>query len=347
MSSPSLGQLLAAAPTLPAQLALAALNSLVWYSVIALSTTFFKRAFRNKPWRKQWVSLQRTTAEKSFFIILDTDEAYYELACRMLGVVAQHLIGGALCFPSAYGPPSELAYSFARHGALCEMGWELQDLLVRGWQCTFGGTEGRAKNPAGLLLILGLHHCMGCSLVIPLNLYYPRNRHIHEAVCLLQGAAAVALLMQNYGYTLDTSTRAGLLRMKFSVGFVWLVVLWSRVLRFTYLFFVLVPMLLVDGNALLSAGAVAVVLAMGYVNFIFFADATRKLLKFGALRHTDDGRRVSEAAADAAGALTATRSTPGIQRWASGDRGAPPIYRWGSSDDEQDRRSLAKAKKAR
>jgi hypothetical protein len=102
-----------------------------------------------------------------------------------------------------------------------------------------------------------------------------------------------------------------------------------------------------DGNALLSAGVVAVVLAMGYVNFIFFADATRKLIKFGALRHTDGDRCVSEAAAEVAGALAATRSTPGIQRWASGDRGAPPIYRWGSSDEEQDRRSLAEAKKRR
>src|SRR6056297_2797800 len=119
---PSRGELLAAAPTLPAQLALAALNSVIWYSVISLSTPAFKRAFRKKPWRKQWVTLQKVTAEKSLGVTLGSDEAYYELACSMLGVVAQHFIGGALCFPSAYGPPSELAFTLARHGALCEMG---------------------------------------------------------------------------------------------------------------------------------------------------------------------------------------------------------------------------------
>jgi hypothetical protein len=232
MPFPSLGQLLAAAPTLPAQLALAALNSLIWYSAIALLTPLLKREFRDKPWQQQWVRMHKTTAERSFCITLGSDETYYHLACSMLGVAAQHLVGGALCFLSAYGPPSELAFSLARHGALCEMGWELQDLLVRGWQCAFGGAEGRARNPAGLLLILGLHHCMGCSLVLPMNLYYPRNSYVHEAICLLQGAAAVALLMQNYGYTLDTSTRAGLFRMKLSVSFVWLAVLWSRVLRY-------------------------------------------------------------------------------------------------------------------
>jgi hypothetical protein len=258
-----------------------------------------KRVFRDKAWCKQWVSFHKEVAEKSFGVTLGSDEAYYEAACRTLGFAAQHLIGGFLCFPSAYGPPSELAFSLARHGALCEMGCEMQDLLVRGWQCTFEGAEGRAKNPARLLLFVCLHHSMGCSLVVPMNLYYPRNRSFHEFVFLLQGSAGVATLMRSYGFTLDTSTRDGLLGMQFSVVFVWLAFLWSRVLRFAHLSFVLVFMLLKDGRALLSASAVAVALAMGCYNFIGFLDVTRKLLKFGLLKHTSGDRPISEVAAEA------------------------------------------------
>eukprot|EP00967_Tisochrysis_lutea_P129090 scaffold221633_cov32-Tisochrysis_lutea.AAC.2 len=291
--------------------------------------------------------MHKQTAEKSLCISLPSDDAYYDLACGMVGVLVQHALGGALCLASAAGVSSELAFALARHGALCEMGWEAQDVLVRAWQCVFGGEAGRAKNPAGLLLVLCLHHMMGMSLVIPINLFYPRNQYVHEVVCLLQGAAAVALLMQNYGYTLDTSTPGGLLRMKLSVGCVWVVVLWSRVLRFTFLFFKLVPTIFADGNIVISSGAVIVVLAMSYINFIFFADATRKLLKFGRLTVSEGGKRISEAAVDAAGALAPTRTTPGIHRWASGDDGAPPIHRWGSSDEDQDRKSIAHKKKKR
>jgi len=185
-SLPSRLDLLAAAPNLPTQLSLAALNAVVWYVVITLATWLLMRTFRSKPWRKRWLAMHKQTAEKAYMIVLDSDEAIYEMACAFLGVLSQHLVGGLLCLPSALGYSTELAFTLARHGTLCEVGWEVQDVVVRVWQCTASGAAGRAKNPAGLVLILVLHHTMAMSLAIPMNLWYPRNHYVHEAVCLLQ-----------------------------------------------------------------------------------------------------------------------------------------------------------------
>lgn len=102
----------------------------------------------------------------------------------------------------------------AGHGALCEAGWELQDLATRAWQLTFGGEDGKAKNPVALVVIMCIHHAMGLCMIIPMNIHHSSNPSYHEFVFLLQFAAFVALGAGNYGSSLDIETTSGLFQMK-------------------------------------------------------------------------------------------------------------------------------------
>merc|ERR1712196_613017 len=122
----------------------------------------------------------------------------------MQGILLQHIIGGLLCLPVlvGWGSPA-LGYTLGRWGALCEAGWELQDGLVRIVQVNCGGEKGKELNPVPLRILMTVHHVMGLSLVVPMNIYFSENYWYIYLVCLLQLAAAVAMLGQNYGFLLD------------------------------------------------------------------------------------------------------------------------------------------------
>ena len=91
--------------------------------------------------------------------------------------------------PSSAAFFAEVAAPLARHGMLCELGWEVQDSLRRAAQVSCGGEAGRAQNPKALLLLLVLHHILGSVAVVPAILRYPNCAAIHEGVMLLEGAA--------------------------------------------------------------------------------------------------------------------------------------------------------------
>merc|ERR1711879_87101 len=142
------------------------------------------------------------------------------------------------------------------------------------------GERGRALNPWPLLATLIMHHAMGQALVIPMNLYYHDNRDYHEFVLLLQAAAFMAMALQNYGYTLDVSTKRGLMKMKITIAISWLAIVYSRVLRFVILAYRLARTFYADGNFTILSVAACVLILMGIFNAMLFMDATRKLRKF-------------------------------------------------------------------
>jgi hypothetical protein len=148
-----------------------------------------------------------------------------------------HATSGLLCLPAVFGMfglgSPAVAVTLAGHGALCEVGWELQDVVTRACQVIFGGPSGKAKNPLPLLIITSrsitpwasrwrsqvcceprpgcswppeiVCHppsssapiCAGARLAV--NLTFASEPYFHEMVFLLQFAAAVALTTQNYG----------------------------------------------------------------------------------------------------------------------------------------------------
>ena len=149
-------------------------------------------------------------------------------ATAFISILIQHGVGGAMCVPSITGwLPASVAAPLARHGAMCELGWEVQDTLIRMGQIFFGGEAGRKMNPTPLLVIFFIHHCTAMGMVIPMNLcvppalslslslsllhperpllgrFYGDSVLYHEMVFLLEGAAFVAMGMQNFGCTSD------------------------------------------------------------------------------------------------------------------------------------------------
>lgn len=311
-------QVVTAECTLPPQLLLLLINAVVWAYLTRALGRAAKRHVVKAEWGRRWLALS-TRSMQAFHVILLDEQAYLDVACEFVGVMVQHMVGGLLCAPSAFRLLEQpYAGILARHGLLCEAGWELQDALVRASQLAFGGESGRARNPTGLLVMLTVHHAMGLGLAVPANLYLGESPDLHELAMLLQAAAASAVLMQNYGYTLDVGTPGGLRRMKVSVVAVWLIVLYSRVLRFAYLVARLLATAVVQEMHGLAAVGALVALLMCYVNLLFLLDSTSKVRKFvGMVPHTSEPR-LSEAARESFSAMVPTPNPPGLQRWASG-----------------------------
>merc|ERR1711998_722373 len=102
----------------------------------------------------------------------------------------------------------------------------------------------------------------------------------HELIFLLQFAAAISLALQNYGYTLDIKTKAGLFKMQISTIFAFIVIAYSRVFRFIYVLSKLVSHFYSDGDyAFLTSGVICSLL-MGIMNLLMFLDAAVKVKKF-------------------------------------------------------------------
>ena len=66
------------------------------------------------------------------------------------GIIVQHLFGGFLCLPSILGIGNEeTASSLACLGILCEMGWEIEDIITWIYK-RFGLPDGKAAVPSAV-----------------------------------------------------------------------------------------------------------------------------------------------------------------------------------------------------
>jgi len=275
--------------TLETQLMLVLIWAFIWYFGIKSSAKYFFEPFvASKPWKDQWIDLNAKTFKTAFFIEFKTSKETFEFACLCVAIICQHAVGGALCLPSMLGGSGAVISALACHGGLCEAGWELQDAIVRIYQILFGGKAGKAQNPTPLVVILGLHHAMGLGMVIPMNIVYRDNCHYHEFIFLLQGAAFVACMSQNYGYTLDIKTLSGLKQMKVCVTVTLLTMVYSRFLRYAFVGYKLISTFYADGRTMMLCGGGLVLGLMGLLNILFVMDAVGKFSKFIHLSYSDE-----------------------------------------------------------
>lgn len=273
-------ELLWAAPEWDAQITLVLIQAVFWFFMIPLLAKYFAEPiFMNHPLSEQWVQLNQKTFKDSFGIDFDRDQAK-DFALLFIGILVQHCVGGMLTLPVLFGwGPTNLAYALGRHGALCEAGWELQDAMTRTYQITLGGEEGKNINPVPLRIIMCLHHLMGLSLIVPMNIYFSENYYYIWLVCLLQLAAFFAMLFQNYGFLLDVTTMAGLRTMKVITFTVFLIMLYSRGLGYAYVIFKLLSIFFNTGILWFCWGCL-VAWGMSVLNVLFLADSIAKMLKF-------------------------------------------------------------------
>jgi len=280
--------LLLCEPRLETQLALLVIHALFWNQWIVLSSKrIFEPWIDSKPWKDRWVQINRRTFKNSFFVEFKSEAEVFTFACAFIGILIQHAVGGFLCIPSAMGYVGAVVWAMAGHGALCEAGWELQDLAVRAWQLSFGGEDGKAKNPVALVIIMCIHHAMGLCMIIPMNIYHFSNASYHEFVFLLQFAAAVAMSAGNYGSTLDIETASGLFQMKISCTVTLLVMTYSRVVRYAMVGYSLASSLYEDDSPMMFCTGCLVLGLMGIMNTLMFVDAIGKFAKFMAMHYTE------------------------------------------------------------
>lgn len=280
----SLYDLLYCAPTLQVQLVLGALYAVFWYVAIPFIARRVTKPFLDAhPMREQFAKINHKNWT-NFGIDVTAEEAY-EMSIEPMGPLVQHVFGGLLCVPAVMALPgfsANLASALARHGALHEAGWELMDSLCRIWSMLFGDEKSRKSNPMALCIIMAVHHVMGLSMIIPMNLFYPELPLYHEIVMLLQLVAGAAMMCQNYGYITDASTRGGRWRMFANSTFVFIAMLWSRAFRFGVLAWRLLVIFNHESFDLFVVGSIAVGL-MSLLNLLMVYDSTQKWIKFTSM----------------------------------------------------------------
>jgi len=284
-------ELLRAAPRFDVQITLALIQAVFWFTFIKLFTAYVVKPYLEKhPKRDQFAKLSQATFKNGYGIDFTLEKAF-EFGCLFFSILAQHGVGGLLCMPSALGLSLPAGWptvaTLAAYGALCEVGWEIQDGIERIYQLAFL-PDGAELNPPALRVIILLHHAMGLGMVLPMNVYYPTNAYYHELVFLLQFAALVAMGAQQMGYLLDVKSASGLRTMKVYVTLTWVTLLWSRVLRYNYVCYSLLCEFYSSGNMALFWGGLSVTVAMSLINLLFFMDATGKLTKFLPMSYTQE-----------------------------------------------------------
>lgn len=280
LSSVTLPELIAAAPRYEVQIVLAAIQAVTWFIAISFLPKAVEKWIGSwsAPMRKQWTKMNQATFKKTLFVDFD-EEGAFEFACVFIVILSQHGVGGGLCVPAAFGFLPSIAPILARHGGLCEVGWEVQDYARRWWDILFGGPKERARQPLAIMIIVTLHHAMGTGLVVPMNVHFGENAFYHELVFLLQAAALGAMGLQQVGYTFDISKRGDLIKMKVLVLVTAAIMLYSRVFRYGYVCYQILVVLRAEGGSMFYA-ALTVCGCMGLLNIIFVLDALQKAAKF-------------------------------------------------------------------
>ena len=292
----SLKELVIAAPKLEVQITLAIVYTILWYFLINRAMVPICISVISKlESKKQFIHFNFESFKKIIKWDIDDDEEQIIVISRIDSAMIQHLVGGILFFPSAFGLGSVLPVghptALASHAGLSEMGWEVQDILFRSYEIIYGGDKGRKLNPPALMLPLIAHHSAACMAVIPMNITYPDNTYWHEIFCIIQLGSFVLMFLQQYGYTLNVQTKDGLAKMKIAISISFLTCLWTRVIRYTSLLKILFDTFADDSNwGLIKYGAVPSVL-LSLFNIALMTDTWQKFTKFVSMEIKNNSKR--------------------------------------------------------
>ena len=152
-----------AAPMLEVQITLTLLHCLMWCIILhymVVPTAY--RIIHNMKSKKQFLHQTRQSSITTFrYDPGDDEDAQIDLATNVQGIVVSHGTGALLCLPSLLGLsavfPVGVPAAMARQAGLCELGFEIEDTLVRLAQILFGGENGQKKKHFGSFMS-GLMH---------------------------------------------------------------------------------------------------------------------------------------------------------------------------------------------
>lgn len=213
----------------------------------------------------------------------------------------QHNVGAILCVPALcnhYGYPGVadcfgispgLAIFMAKQGAMCEAGWEVSDVIFRSYNKWVLGDH--AGQPNQLVFVFFLHHVMGLSMVVPMCVFDGGSPYFIETVFMLQLAAGVGLVLQQFGFLLDVKEASDLFWMKVYVTISVTVMVYARAIRFGMIGYSVVGYYLYFENYGMLFGSLFAAFFMGLFNFLMVGDAIKKAIKY--LPMTSEGAKKS------------------------------------------------------
>ena len=274
-------------PKLEVQIILVVFYSLFWMITLPLLSNLFKTYIDKQSWKEQWITLSKINFKKALFIDYEKREDAYEMARMFLVVIIQHSLGGLLSSFSLLSDDviskinltRDVTNALACHGALSETGYELQEYLIRIHEHIFT-KEGRKRSPMPLLILMSIHHFTGIFLIIPYNIKFRDSGVYHEIIFLLQFAAGITLIFQNYGYIINVEEKGGLKRMRIVSFIVFLTVFWSRIARFGYLAYRFITLSINQESFIFNTIMILSVFSLSTINLIFFIDSCKRLMKF-------------------------------------------------------------------
>jgi hypothetical protein len=271
-------------PVLHIQVLEAFLIAVLFGAIFPFTSRATSRFFKTRPWYSFTKSIFRDMFAK--MIGNDVTDALLDKEMgNTFNVLGQHFAGGMLCAPAIFGMgvSREVALAMVRHGALIELGWEVQDTIQRLYE-RFCIENGSKIQPNGTFFMLFMHHAMQWAFVIPMNLYYSHLSGYHELIFMLEGAAAAAGAIGFYGYTLDTTRPNELLQMIVLNALNLVVMVYTRFIHYWWSLFKCLRTFYEDGAyGYLLAGCVCGIFLMPYIAGIFIPEMCNKIHKFTRL----------------------------------------------------------------
>jgi len=260
-----------------------ACHTIFWTPFCKTISNVVRKYVKKQPYAKQYDELNQKNLKNSYGVDW-TLEGSGSFGCELIAICGlQHQLGALLCVPAVFpsvanflGISTPVAVFIAKQGALCEAGWELGDIAHRIYEKFLLGRHD--LQPTGLFIIMSIHHFLGITMTLPLNVYYGSLPPFLEGVFLLQLAAGVGLATQQYGFMLDTTKSTELFQMKFCCTLTFVCMWYTRAIRYCMLYHEF-SLFFWDNNTMWMAATVAA-LVMGLLNLLFVADATKKFLKY-------------------------------------------------------------------
>merc|ERR1719410_2014476 len=137
-------------PFLISQLVAALSWGIFWhYLMDALLNNVFRPRLRKKHTHDQVVYIGRKTTPKEFSQGWN-DDHFLNWHCFGKCIAVQHTTGALLSLPAFFGAfvSPAMATTLAVQGALCELGWEIEDTLKTAYVLTFGTEKERTQRAA-------------------------------------------------------------------------------------------------------------------------------------------------------------------------------------------------------
>lgn len=214
-----------------------------WAVFFPIATPLLRKVTYGKPWLRAGSEreLERyggaKAANEAFGADLTEEQWIESLMSDWAAekvIITQHAVGGALCIPSMLGllDPSR-ASSLAVLGILCEIGWEIEHIIV---DVIYARLRHGAERVPNVMIIGSLiHHSLASGLGIPVILRYRQWWVIHSLCFDLQLGPGFVTPIAEWGKLLDISKPNDLRQFKICNIIKLILFGWTRGIHFIYL----------------------------------------------------------------------------------------------------------------